>query len=162
MEFLNCLYKDKQNSQSGSDGDCDNDPDDHSDNEEADDNKLKGLDFKSRKFDIINASSMWESDAEETPSTIDNLKRRRVTKQENEIEYVDTPFPDATAAATYTSSMEDEDRSFFESLLPAVREFNMDQKLEFRTEVLCLIKGIRSKNGRRHYIKLDPVTGNFD
>lgn len=41
----------------------------------------------------------------------------------------------------------DEDRSFFDSLLPAVREFDMDQKLKFRYEVLKTIKDIRSSAG---------------
>ncbi|CAH2268841.1 uncharacterized protein LOC120627803 isoform X1 [Pararge aegeria] len=40
----------------------------------------------------------------------------------------------------------DEDRSFFDSLLPAVREFDMDQKLKFRYEVLRTIKDIRSSD----------------
>lgn len=38
----------------------------------------------------------------------------------------------------------DEDRSFFESLIPMVQTFNMDQKLEFRMEVLQLVKRIRA------------------
>ncbi|XP_075984027.1 uncharacterized protein LOC142981801 [Anticarsia gemmatalis] len=161
LEFLRIIYKEKQNSQSGSDMEGDNDNEEHSDDD--DENKLKAIGFKSRKLDILNEASFWESDADESPSTIENLKRKRCAKQENDIEYVDTPFPDPNGTgAGFTSTIEDEDRSFFESLLPAVREFNMDQKLEFRTEVLCLIKGIRSKTSRRHYIKLDPVTGNFD
>lgn len=159
LEFLNILY-DKQNSQSGSDVEAENDNNDQSDDE--DDSKSKRVSFRSKKFDIVTDSTMWDSDAEDSPSTIENLKRKRISKHHDDIEYVDTPFPDTATSSSFTTSAEDDDRSFFESLLPAVREFNMDQKLEFRTEVLCMIKSIRSKNGRRQYIKLDPVTGNFD
>lgn len=153
LTFLNDLYNNK-NSRSGSDEDCE-----HDEQSEDEDPKLKREEFKNKKFDLISDATLWGSDAEDSPSTIENLKRKRSSKQENDIEYVDTPFPDA--AVSFNSPTEDEDRSFFESLLPAVREFNMDQKLEFRSEVLCLIKGLRSSNGRRNYIKLDPATGDF-
>lgn len=154
LTFLTDLYNTK-NSQSGSDLDCDND-----DQSEEDENKLKKIGSKCKKFDLLNDSSLWGSDAEDSHSTIDNLKRKRTSKQDsNDIEYVETPFPDPSVS--YTTPTEDEDRSFFESLLPAVREFNMDQKLEFRSEVLCLIKGLRSSNGKRNFIKLDPATGDF-
>ncbi|KAJ8711236.1 hypothetical protein PYW07_008478 [Mythimna separata] len=152
LSFLTDLYNNK-NSQSGSDVECDND------DQSEEDDKLKKIGVRTRKFDLLNDSSIWGSDPEDSPSTIENLKRKRSTKQETDIEYVDTPFPDATVS--FNTPTEDEDRSFFESLLPAVREFNMDQKLEFRSEVLCLIKGLRSSNGKRNYIKLDPSTGDF-
>lgn len=152
LSFLSDLYNNKT-SQSGSDVECDND-----DQSEEEDPKLKKNGDRTRKFDLLNDSSIWGSDPEDSPSTIDNLKRRRTTKQETDIEYVDTPFPDATVS--FNTPAEDDDRSFFESLLPAVREFNMDQKLEFRSEVLCLVKSLRSSNGK-NYIKLDPSTGDF-
>ncbi|GJQ85140.1 hypothetical protein Trydic_g9084 [Trypoxylus dichotomus] len=37
----------------------------------------------------------------------------------------------------------DEDRAFFESLVPLIKTFNIEQKLEFRTEVLNVVKRIR-------------------
>ncbi|XP_076751416.1 uncharacterized protein LOC143423753 [Xylocopa sonorina] len=37
----------------------------------------------------------------------------------------------------------DEDKSFFDSLLPTVKTFTIDQKLEFRSEILNTIKKIR-------------------
>ncbi|XP_078042231.1 uncharacterized protein LOC144472772 [Augochlora pura] len=40
----------------------------------------------------------------------------------------------------------DEDRAFFDSLLPTVRSFNIHNKLEFRTEVLKLVKNIVNIN----------------
>ncbi|XP_041972448.1 uncharacterized protein LOC121728350 [Aricia agestis] len=76
--------------------------------------------------------------SEDDASTIDNLKRRRLNNTEN-IEFVSTVGQNDS---NYLA--EDADRSFFDSVLPAVREFDMDQKLEFRGEVLKLIKRIRS------------------
>ncbi|XP_047032914.1 uncharacterized protein LOC124639540 [Helicoverpa zea] len=151
LTFLSNLYNNKT-SQSGSDVECDN----QSDDEDA---KLKSGGAKTKRFDLLSDSTMWASDPEDSPSTIENLKRKRTSKEETDIEYVDTPFPDASVS--FSTPVEDEDRSFFESLLPAVREFNMDQKLEFRSEVLCLIKGLRSSTGKRNFIKLDPTTGDF-
>lgn len=37
----------------------------------------------------------------------------------------------------------DEDRAFFDSLLPTVNTFNIEQRLEFRSEVLNIVKRIR-------------------
>ncbi|XP_067012794.2 uncharacterized protein [Anabrus simplex] len=39
-----------------------------------------------------------------------------------------------------------DDSSFFDSLLPIIRNFNVDQKLEFRIEVLNLVRKIRMAN----------------
>ncbi|XP_047538223.1 uncharacterized protein LOC125071857 [Vanessa atalanta] len=80
------------------------------------------------------------TNSDEEASTIVNLKRRRVEKFDK-IEFVETP----NIQTVETHCTEDEDRSFFDSLLPAVREFDLDQKLEFRCEVLKLIKHIRSE-----------------
>lgn len=73
-------------------------------------------------------------------SSIINLKRQK-TEKTARIEFVDTPN---VPCVDFNHTGEDEDRSFFDSLLPAVREFDLDQKLEFRCEVLKLIKYIRS------------------
>ncbi|XP_013167645.1 PREDICTED: uncharacterized protein LOC106117769 [Papilio xuthus] len=105
--------------------------------------KHKRLAGKRKRFETLSESN-WASDSEEVPSTIDNLKRRRVPEnkdddERNKIDFVNTPFPDPSCSYT----VEDEDRSFFDSLLPVVREFNVDQKLEFRSEVLRLIKEFR-------------------
>lgn len=39
--------------------------------------------------------------------------------------------------------VEDEDKSFFDSLLPTVRTFDIDQKIEFRSEVLRVLQRVR-------------------
>lgn len=105
-----------------------------------DSNTFKKLTFISTKND----EETWQSDEE----PIGNLKRKKVKHDSDAIEYVNSIIPDATCS--YPN--EDEDRSFFESLLPAVRKFNLDQKLEFRSEVICLIKTIRNQKK----IKVDP------
>ncbi|CAG5047189.1 unnamed protein product [Parnassius apollo] len=141
LTFLDNLYK--TNNHSGSE--------DSREWNDEDTTKLKKLAGKRRRFDILNESNVWTSDGEEeVPSTIDNLKRRRVKESKAEkIEFVDAPYTDTSCSYT----VEDEDRSFFESLLPAVREFNVDQKLEFRSEVINLIKDFR-KNGSKFKIDL--------
>jgi hypothetical protein len=39
----------------------------------------------------------------------------------------------------------DEDQSFFESILPTVRQFDVDQKFEFRIQVMSIIQNIRNR-----------------
>ncbi|XP_049808634.1 uncharacterized protein LOC126251926 [Schistocerca nitens] len=53
----------------------------------------------------------------------------------------DANFLDSTAARG--PSTEDEDKSFLDSLLPTLRSFDTDQKLEFRVEALRLLQRIR-------------------
>ncbi|VVC99622.1 uncharacterized protein LOC126969846 [Leptidea sinapis] len=76
---------------------------------------------------------------EEILSTIDNLKRRR-------IERVDAVDHDGSLCRELDTEniVSDDDRAFFDSLVPILREFNIDQKLEFRSEVLKLVKYIRN------------------
>ena len=40
----------------------------------------------------------------------------------------------------------DEDKSFFDSLIPTIKSFNEDQKLDFRSEVLDVVKRIKRQN----------------
>lgn len=131
LTFLDNRYK---KSQSGSETDS---------KEWNDETKHKRLTGKRKRFETLSESN-WATDSDEVPSTIDNLKRRRVPEnkddERNKTDFVDASFPDPSCSYT----VEDEDRSFFDSLLPAVREFNVDQKLEFRSEVLRLIKEFRS------------------
>lgn len=48
------------------------------------------------------------------------------------------------------------DRLFFESVLPSISDFTEDQKLEFRCEVLNIIKRMRNSPGNLHmHIKLE-------
>lgn len=62
------------------------------------------------------------------------------------LEYVGTPVEPLVHQALAPGEFDD-DRLFFESLLPATRHLDIDQKLQFRTQVLNLISGIR-KRGR--------------
>lgn len=43
------------------------------------------------------------------------------------------------------------DRSFFESLLPSISSFTEDQKLEFRCEILNIIKRMRNQTAVQQY-----------
>lgn len=121
LTFLNTRYVDNHNSE----GD--------SENESSDEVESVSVN-KSRNIEVAATSDDDEN------STIDNLKRRRVEKTEK-IEFVDTP----NVQSELTHVSEDDDRLFFDSLLPAVREFDLDQKLEFRCGVLKLIKQFRTQ-----------------
>ncbi|XP_033333384.1 uncharacterized protein LOC117224511 [Megalopta genalis] len=54
--------------------------------------------------------------------------------------------PGAQHAQNNYETQLDEDRAFFDSLLPTVRSFNIHHKLEFRTEVLKLVKNMININ----------------
>ncbi|XP_059054844.1 uncharacterized protein LOC131848901 [Achroia grisella] len=150
LSFLNDIYKPEC-----SDDDIDNDP---WPSDADDGHRFKKISLK-RRLDLLSESNIWNSDCEDAPpSTIENLKRKRASKnKKHDIEYVDTPYVDASGSAF---QIEDEDRSFFESVLPIVRGFDVDQKLEFRSEILGLIKNIRSNSIRK--FTLDPSTGDFN
>ncbi|CAH0713469.1 unnamed protein product, partial [Brenthis ino] len=121
----------------------------NSDDDSSDEDKTTDS-TKSKNIDLI------PSQSDEEPSTIVNLKRQRVEKTMN-IEFVDTPS--VLSSVDFNHYGEDEDRSFFDSLLPAVREFDLDQKLEFRCEVIKLIKYIRSGRSR---LKTERQTDGYD
>ncbi|XP_068623559.1 uncharacterized protein [Battus philenor] len=143
LAFLDNLYKGSGLPENGSEGES-------REWHELDSPKHWRSERKRRCLEILGESN-WPSDGEDAPSTIDNLKRRRVKENKTEkIEFVDAPFPDP--GCSY--AVEDEDRSFFESLLPAVRDFDVDLKLEFRSEVIRLIKELRSD---RRKFKPDPT-----
>ncbi|KOB70669.1 Uncharacterized protein OBRU01_14845 [Operophtera brumata] len=135
LSFLRELYK--QTTLSGSEGEEHNDDTWASDSEES---KLKKILFKSGCFESKEEPLMWQNDDE----TID-LKRK---KRKTDIEFVETNFPEATSSLAVI----DEDKSFFDSLLPAVKDFTIDQKLEFRSDIIKLIKNYR-KNARSLRLK---------
>jgi len=63
-------------------------------------------------------------------------------------------FEEDFLAAIKETLIEDEDRSFFESLLPIVRKFNTDQKLFFRLRILALTMEIKNGLARLQIILL--------
>ncbi|CAG4931759.1 unnamed protein product [Colias eurytheme] len=87
---------------------------------------------------MIKAESSSEDD---DPSIIENFKRKRRVK-ENRVEFLEIPKEEEVRVTS--TNVPDEDKLFFDSLLPVVHEFNLDQKLEFRTQILHLLKKIRS------------------
>lgn len=67
-------------------------------------------------------------------------KRENIRKSDQEdsrVEYVAVPMDIPKQQEI------DEDTSFFNSILPMVKQFNADQKIDFRSEVLTAIKNIR-------------------
>ncbi|XP_015600889.1 uncharacterized protein LOC107270406 isoform X2 [Cephus cinctus] len=68
-----------------------------------------------------------------TESKKSTAKRRRQFKSAL-LKFINTPI---------TPEPEDQDRSFFECLLPIVRKLDEDRKLQFRSEVLNILQRIR-------------------
>lgn len=88
---------------------------------------------------------------EETPQPLlkgkESPVKRRKELQRNSLEFKNTPniptTPSTPSVVSCSVHELDEDRAFFESLLPTIRLFNVDQKLEFRSDILNTIKRIR-------------------
>lgn len=139
MTFLEDIYK---TGQSGSDNEAQNEGDDtwSDGDEEA---KLKKMLLKSG-FETKEEPLVDWPEAREK-------KRKKATKRDTQIDFVETSFPEASCS--YEN--EDEDKSFFLSLIPAVRDFDVDKKLEFRSEVLKLVKKYRQEKKGRAKVEAD-------
>lgn len=66
--------------------------------------------------------------------------KRKLDIEASLIDYMNTPIPTPIAPAIQEPNP---DRSFFESILPSISDFTEDQKLDFRCEVLNIIKRMR-------------------
>ncbi|KAI5642573.1 alcohol dehydrogenase transcription factor myb/SANT-like domain-containing protein [Phthorimaea operculella] len=128
LNFLDNVYK-------SSDKQSDKQSDD--DAEWADDNDRVHDPRKKRSF---TDTEYWQDDSDHDFSAEDT-RTKKVKKEDNPLEYFEAPIIADTSCSFPT--VEDEDKSFFDSLLPTVRSFDIDQKLEFRSEVLNLLKKIR-------------------
>lgn len=124
LSFLGDIYK--QNTLFGSDGEDNNDDTWASDDE----TKIKSILFKS-DFESKEESLIWQNNDE----TIDLNRKKRKTGIE---------FVEANEATSSSGVVVDEDKSFFDSLLPAVKDFTIDEKLEFRSDIIKLIKHYRN------------------
>lgn len=85
-------------------------------------------------------------------------KEEPLSSDENELEIETPPTPEAVYPKLQSSDSSDEDRCFFDSLIPACKTLDLDQKLHFRSQVINLLRHIRKGNDR---ITLDPVNGVF-
>lgn len=87
---------------------------------------------------------MKSSDNNSSSSSSSRPKKRKCSSTDlcttNFVQVVETPPPtvDHGNAVNY-------DQSFFDSLIPFILQFDEDQKLEFRTEVLNLVRKIKKQ-----------------
>lgn len=96
--------------------------------------KTAAIDSGSNNEENTDELSTLEANKEINPLRSQRpLKRRREKSESSPSNYLQSSI----------SSDVDDDRSFFESVLPTVRTFTIDQKLEFRSEVLSIIRNIR-------------------
>lgn len=84
-------------------------------------------------------------------------KEEPLSSDENYLEISSQPLTPEAIFPKQTESG-DEDRCFFDSLMPACRTLDLDQKLHFRSQVINLLRHIRKGNNK---IMLDPVNGEF-
>lgn len=86
----------------------------------------------------------------ETPPTYtqNSTKKRKRDIETSLIDFINAPIPSSTVPPV---SEINPDKSFFESVLPSISNFTEDQKLEFRCEVLNIIKRMRNP----------PITQNY-
>lgn len=73
--------------------------------------------------------------------------RRKRDMESSLINFMNTPIP---YPAVNPPPESNPDRSFFESLLPALSGFTEDQKLDFRCEVLNIVKRMRQNTRHTH------------
>lgn len=74
-------------------------------------------------------------------------KKRKLDIESSLIEFMNTPTPKTPPIVPEINP----DRSFFESILLSISSFTEDQKLEFRCEILNIIKRMRSQPAVQQY-----------
>lgn len=134
--------------------DADNDADDDSSDEAAQTSKTRRRtssyddDYLDTKRTRVSASPLFVN------------KEEPLSSDENELEIAtpQPPTPEAVFPELTSTDSIDEDRCFFDSLMPACKTLDLDQKLHFRSQVINLLRHIRKGNDR---IILDPVNGVF-
>jgi len=82
-----------------------------------------------------------------------NSRKRKRDLESSLIDFMKAPLPSSTVTAVPEPNA---DRSFFESILPFVSGFTEDQKLEFRCEVLNIIRRMRIPQQNTSHINLPP------
>lgn len=111
--------------------------------------KKSTVNSQAQSVKIESHSSVSDSDSEngfpqetteqpESPSYSDGSSKRQKRDSKSPLNvFWETPIP------IEPSPEPNPDRSFFESILPLISNFTEDQQLEFRGEVLSIIKRIR-------------------
>lgn len=90
-----------------------------------------------------------EGSAEQPQRYNQNRSRKRKRDLESSlIDFLQAPIPSSNVVAVPEPNA---DRSFFESILPSISDFTEDQKLEFRCEILNLIKRMRKSSRPQNY-----------
>ncbi|KAF5272345.1 hypothetical protein FQR65_LT17459 [Abscondita terminalis] len=94
------------------------------------------------------------------PAAKSSCSRKRSKYEIDETDKAILKALEATSQALLPIPEIDEDTVFFKSITPSVRNFTEDEKLEFRMEVLQLIKQIKQK---RYEQELRPsLTRSYD
>lgn len=78
-----------------------------------------------------------------------STKKRKRDIESTLIDFMNSPIPSTTAPVVVSEP--NADKSFFDSILPYISTFTTDQKLDFQSEVLNIIKRYRNPNPPQNY-----------
>lgn len=106
--------------------------------------KVSSLDDIDEQDDLEISENHPTEDADKPPRYEQNTSSRKRKRdiESSLIDFLNTPIPEPTIPIP--ASEPNPDMSFFQSILPSLANFSEDQKLEFRSEVLNIIKRLRS------------------
>jgi len=94
-----------------------------------------------------NTSQLDESDGQQPHYEQNSTKKRKRDTQSSLIEFINTLISTTPPIVPKMNS----DKSFFESINPSISSFTEDQKLEFRCEILNIIKRMRNQPAVQQY-----------
>lgn len=78
-----------------------------------------------------------------------STKKRKRDIESTLIDFMNSPIPSTTVPVVVPEP--NADKSFFDSILPYISTFTADQKLDFQSEVLNIIKRYRNPNPPQNY-----------
>ncbi|CAG9814632.1 unnamed protein product [Phaedon cochleariae] len=90
-----------------------------------------------------------ENETEKSPRYEQNSSKKR--KRDLESALIDSMKAPSPSSLVASAPEPNADRSFFESILPSISNFTEDQKLEFRCEILNIIKRMRMTSFPQNY-----------
>jgi len=76
-------------------------------------------------------------------------RKRKLDIESTLIDFMNSLIPSATVPTSVPEPKPD--RSFFESILPSIKNFTEDQKIEFRSEVLNILRHMRNSVHSSHF-----------
>lgn len=124
-------------------------------------NTQSSIDGNDEQEDIELLENQPNEEAEIPPSYTQSSssKKRKNDLESSLIDFLNTPIPNQII--TTPTPEANPDRSFFESILPSIANLSEDQKIEFRCEVLNIIKRMRAATVPPQNYGYPPMNHNY-